>query len=136
MAFGTLFNFAAIAYLMGLLAAHRDRAYLASLGAAAAASVVGGLLLVPTLGLLGATVVVSLLDFLAWSVTLRTHWRLSGTLFLHEWVRPVVAALLVAAWLLLGSALGITFVPRAAIGGVFYLGLVFIQPSTGAVVRR
>lgn len=123
MSFGIVFNFAAIAYINGLLTIGRDRAYIASIGAAMVVSVLAGALLVPRFGLWAATGVVSSLDFVTWCVTL-PYYRSSGApLFLLAWVRPLAAGAVSAAVLLGLGALGVGLLARL-VAGVLAYGLV------------
>lgn len=130
MSFGVLFNFAAIAYLMGVLAAHRDRAYLVSLGLTAVVSVGGGIALVPAFGLFAATVIVSALDLVTWLLTLPVHRRVAGTIYLGAWVRPGGAALVTGLWLVLSPQVGVPFLARLVGAGLLYAGLVFLRSDT------
>jgi O-antigen/teichoic acid export membrane protein len=129
MAVAVLFNFAAIAYLMGVLATHHDREYLVALGATAAFSVGAGLAVVPSLGLPGATVVVSMLDLIAWVFTLRTLRRFAGDGFLAEWRRPAIAAMVTAAWLVLAATAGLPFFARATVAATLYALIVYVRTT-------
>ncbi len=124
MGFGVVFDFAAIAYIMGLIAAGRDRAFLMSIIAAMAAAIGGGIFAVPRYGLAGATVVFLSLDVVTWLLTLPTIRRVFGDLFLTQWIRPLIVGGVTAGLLALLSVAGIPFLPRVAIASAVYLTLV------------
>jgi O-antigen/teichoic acid export membrane protein len=134
MAVAVLFNFAAIAYLMGLLAAHRDREYIVAISAGATLSVLAGLIIVPSSGLIGAAAVVSVLDLIVWLFALRPVRAVSGSFFLEEWQRPTVVAAAVAAWLALSSTVGVPFLVRGVVGLIVYVAFVFVR-SRGTEMR-
>jgi O-antigen/teichoic acid export membrane protein len=133
MGVAVLFNFAAIAYLMALLSAHQDRRYLIALGATAAFSIGAGIVVVPGLGLLGAAVVVSALDLIAWLFTLPTLRRFSRDCFLSEWRRPALGAAATGIWLILAEAVSLPFVARVALALVVYTGVVFVRTASSRV---
>lgn len=124
MGFAVVFNYAAVAYIMGLIAVGRDQAYLWSIFAAMVLSVIGGLLAVPRFGLGGATVTVASLDFATWLVTLPTHRKVFGSLFLSEWAQPIVAGTALAVWLLMAGGFGLPFWLRVPVGALLYLAIV------------
>jgi O-antigen/teichoic acid export membrane protein len=130
MGIAVLFNFAAIAYLMAILSAHQDRQYIFAIGVTALISVCGGLLLVPRLGAIGATLTVSGLDFITWLLTLPTIKRLSGALFLDAWRRPALACLAASVVLIIGASLGIPFLLRAMISATAYSAFILLGPPT------
>ena len=133
MGLAVLFNFAAIAYLMAILAAHYDRDYLVALGATAVFAVGAGLAVVPSLGLVGATFVVSAIDLVAWLLTLRVMRRLSGGWFLAEWGRPAIAASAIGICLVLAAEAGVPFVARITIAATLYAAAVFVKTTQSQI---
>jgi O-antigen/teichoic acid export membrane protein len=134
MGVAVLFNFAAIAYLMAVLAAHHDREYVVALAATAVFSVGAGFAVVPSIGLMGATVVVSMLDLVAWLFTLPVLGQLSRDRFLTEWTRPAVGGAVVVALLLIAAAASMPFLVRAGIAGSVYAALVFVRNDVAEIV--
>lgn len=110
------FNFVAIAYIMGLLAANADRAYFLSILAALLLAVVGGWLAVPRYGLLGATVIVASLDTATLIVALTFYKKHLPSCFLRAWIRPLIAGILFALWLYIARSYNLPFIARVAVG--------------------
>jgi O-antigen/teichoic acid export membrane protein len=124
MSVAVLFNFASITYLMGTIAMGQDRAFVTSIAVGLVVSVGGGFLTVPSAGFWGAAIVFASIDCAIWLALLPAYRRSFGTVFLREWLRPVVAAAIFLAWSATASALGVGFGPRLSIAVLLYLLIV------------
>lgn len=140
MGLAVIFNYAAIAYLMAILALHRDRPYLVAIVTTAFMSIIAGMAVVPIVGVMGATLVVSCLDLVTWALTLHTLKRFSrGDLFLAEWRAPAAASAVAGSWLLVASTIALNGPTRMAIAIGLYasvLGLAWMTRSSRGGVRR
>ena len=114
------FNFVIVAYTTGLIAAGQDRAYFWGIFTAMLLSVIGGMLLVPSLGVWGAVLIVAILDLASWLVVLPAYRRVVGAFSLTEWIRPVVCGMGLSLWLYLSQNLGMLFIARLGIGSIMY----------------
>ena len=91
MTFAMVFNFAICGYTNVLISFGEDRVMLKIVIVSAAVSILGGLLLVPIFGVLGASIAICCIDIAGWMVSMPTYRRIIGPLGLNKWMRPILA---------------------------------------------
>lgn len=115
-----LFNFAICSQTNCLISYGKDREMLAVVVVSTVVSIVGGLFLVPWLGLAGAACAVSGVDLAGWLVSLRSYRQALGRWNLDVWLAPMLGAGLLAMSSQLLQNAGAAIPIRVAIGAALY----------------
>ncbi|MBM4358467.1 MAG: oligosaccharide flippase family protein [Deltaproteobacteria bacterium] len=116
-----IFHFAVAGYTEPILAAGEDRALARIVFAIAAVTVGGSLLLVPRLGVLGATLALGCADATGWLSSVTGFRRLMGSAYASAWLTPVLGAAVAAAAMVGLRRLGVPLLLRDALASVPFL---------------
>lgn len=95
MCIGLIFNFAVCGYTNVLMAFSEDKTMLFVTLTSNILAVTLGFIFIPIYGLIGAAIVVAIIDFAGWLVSLKKYKQIIGDISINKWTRPAVAAVLI-----------------------------------------
>ena len=128
--FGILFNFAITGYTNCLISFGRDRVMLLVVIVSAIVAIGGGLILIPRFGAMGAAVVVAVIDFSGWLISLPYYRRTIGSLHLSTWIMPALGAVSIVLMSLLLQKIGLPVWVRIPLATCCYIPFVISEIKT------
>jgi O-antigen/teichoic acid export membrane protein len=118
MSFAIIFNFAICGYTNALISFGGDKVMLMVVIVSAVVSIVGGFILVPMMGILGATIVICLIDFSGWLISVPAYKKTIGSMNIKWWLMPAGAFIFISIISIGFKTLNIPVWPRLIIEGL------------------
>lgn len=134
--FGVIFNFAITGYTNCLISFGRDRVMLLVVIVSAIVAIVGGLILIPSFGAIGAAVVVAVIDLSGWLISLPYYRRTIGSLHLSTWIMPALGAGSIILMSLLLQKIGLPVWGRIPLATCCYIPFVISEIKTTILMLK
>jgi PST family polysaccharide transporter len=133
MSIGIIFNFAISGYTNPLVSFGADKIILYVVAISCIISILGGIIMIPIFGVVGASIVISIVDFAGWLVSLPYFLKNIGSLGLARWKWSFLGSIAIIVFSFLAKDLMIPFFLRLT--SMTFLYLIFIKNQIVTVLR-
>ena len=112
-------------YTNSMISLKVDRMMLYVVSISSFVSIVGGLILVPKMGAIGASIIISIIDFSGWLISLPFYISKVGKLEFRKWLRPIFGGICVIFISIYFKMQGISVLYRLTFSFIFYIIIIF-----------